>query len=82
MLNIPPPRIDRWYHDEESEQSFTVIDLDSDEGIIEICYSDGEIADLSLDDWTEISPVEIDQPEDWPWPTDELGTGDPDYDES
>ncbi len=82
LNNSLPPRIDQWYQDEASDLSFTVIDLDSVEGIIEIRYFDGEIGVLSMDDWEEMPIAEIEQPDEWPWPADEFELGDPDYDEN
>lgn len=35
-----------------------------------------------MEDWEEMPIAEIEQPEEWPWPIDELEQGDPDYDES
>ena len=81
MYEKIPPRIDQWYLDEGNDLAFTVIDFDSVEGIIEIQYVDGEIAELNLEDWEELSLEEI-EPDDFPWPTDELTPADPDYDEA
>ena len=82
LYDTIPPRIEQWYLDEVTDLSFTVIDLDAEDGIIEIQFSDGEADELSMEDWEEMSLREIEQPEDWPWPIDELEQGDPDYDES
>ena len=77
-----PLRIDQWYQDEGNDLSFTVIEFDSEEGIIEVRYLDGEIDEMSIEDWEELSLAEIEQPNDWPWPIDELEQNDPKYDES
>ena len=82
LYDTIPPRIEQWYLDEVTDLSFTVIDLDSEDGIIEIQFSDGEADELSMEDWEEMSLREIEQPEDWPWPIDELEQSDPNYEES
>ena len=77
-----PPRIDQWYLDEGSDLSFTVIEFDPEEGIIEVQYFNGEMVELNIEDWQELSLAEIEQPEEWPWPIDELEQNDPDCDDS
>ena len=75
------PRIDQWYLDPKSDRSFTVIDFDEEEGIIEIQYFDGEVDELDMEEWEEMSLEEVAQPEDWTCPMDEVERDDLGYDE-
>jgi hypothetical protein len=73
------PRNDHWYLELQDERSFTVIDFDEDEGLIEIQYFDGELAEMDLDEWEKMSLEEIDQPEDWTGPIDRVEPDDLDF---
>ena len=75
------PRIDQWYLDPKSDRSFTVIDFDEEEGVIEIQYFDGEVDELDFEEWEEMSLEEVAQPEDWTGPMDEVERDDLGYDE-
>ena len=75
------PRIDQWYWEPKSDRSFTVIDYDEDDGIIEIQYFDGEVNELDMEEWQELAPEEAEQPEDWSGPIDKLEQDDLGYDE-
>jgi hypothetical protein len=76
------PRTDQWYLDSRKDRSFTVIDFDAEEGIIEIQYFDGELDELDMEEWEEMSLEEIEQPEDWTGPIDEVERDDLGYDET
>ncbi len=76
------PRIDQWYPDPKSDRSFTVIDFDEEEGSIEIQYFDGELDQLDMEEWEEMSLEEVEQPEDWTGPMDEVERDDLGYDET
>jgi hypothetical protein len=73
------PRNDHWYLDLQSERSFTVIDFDEDEGIIEIQYFDGGLEEMDLDEWEKMPLEEIEQPEDWSGPIDRVEPDDLDF---
>jgi hypothetical protein len=75
------PRIDHWYLDPKRDRSFTVIDYDEDDGIIEIQYFDGELDEIDVEEWEEMSPEEVEQPEDWTGPIDKIEVDDLGYDE-
>ncbi|MFN2366662.1 MAG: DUF6763 family protein [Desulfurivibrionaceae bacterium] len=75
------PRIDQWYWEPTSDRTFTVIDYDEDDGVIEIQYFDGEVNELDMEEWQELAPEEVDQPEDWTGPIDKLEQDDLGYDE-
>jgi hypothetical protein len=75
------PRVDQWYVEAKNDRYFQVLDFDEDDGIIEIQYLDGEVDELDLEEWQELSLEEVEQPEDWTGPLDEIEKDDLGYDE-
>jgi len=75
------PRVDHWYMDPKTERSFTVIDYDEDDGVIEIQYFDGELDELDMEEWEDLAIEEVEQPEDWSGPMDEVERDDLGYDD-
>lgn len=55
----------RWYEEVEMGRVFQVISVDYEEGMIEIEDEEGEIEELTLEDWydMDIEPASMD--EDW-----------------
>lgn len=72
------PAVGNWYKTPEGP-SFEVVALDEDEGTIEIQYFDGEVDELSFDDWGSSEIVSIAPPEDWSGPFDDLERDDLGY---
>lgn len=66
------PVVNSWYRDKETERVFEVVALDEDDGTIEIQYFEGEIEELDIDNWYELSLNSIAAPEDWSGPYDDL----------
>ena len=75
------PKIGDWYLETDTEDEFQVIDVDPDEGLVEVQYYDGNIDEFSLSDWYAMAPQPIEAPEDWAGPMDSLTDDDVDYDE-
>jgi len=65
------PEIGAWYKNLEGE-SFEVIAVDEQEGIVEIQYFDGAVEELDLDTWYEMELIPREAPEDWSGPFDDL----------
>ncbi len=65
------PEVGGWYDDAEG-QSFEVIAIDDEEGIVEIQYFDGAVEELDKDSWYEMTLVAREAPEDWSGPFDDL----------
>lgn len=65
------PEIGAWYKTLEGE-SFEVIAIDDDEGIIEIQYFDGAVEELDTETWYEMDLMRREAPEDWSGPFDDL----------
>ena len=66
------PKIGDWYLETDTEDEFQVIDVDPDEGLVEVQYYDGNIDEFSLSDWYAMAPQPIEAPEDWAGPMDSL----------
>lgn len=64
------PTLGHWYHDLESEQEFGIVAIDDD--VIEIQYFDGQVEELEMETWEQMELEEIEQPEDWTGPFDDL----------
>lgn len=71
MATERAPEIGAWYRN-PTGQSFEVIAIDEDEGIVEIQYFDGAVEELDMDTWYELELVEREAPEDWSGPFDDL----------
>jgi len=59
------PVVGNWYQHTDNDQKFTVLDLDQEEGVVEIQYFDGDLDQIDLDDWYELVLEPIGAPEDW-----------------
>ena len=66
------PAVSSWYRDKETERVFEIVALDEDDGTIEIQYFEGEIEELDIDNWYDLSLDTIAAPEDWSGPYDDL----------
>lgn len=58
------PVVGNWYQ-HTGEQKFTVLDLDQEEGVVEIQYFDGDLDQIDLDEWYELALEPTGPPEDW-----------------
>lgn len=74
------PEVGQWYLDAESGDEFAVVDLDKDEGSVEIQYFDGTLSELSLEDWSGSAFSRAEAPEDWTGPVGAREEGDTGYD--
>ena len=59
------PRVGRWYQDIAVHRLFEIIAMDHYSATLSIQYEDGEIDELELDDWAQMTTVQADPPEDW-----------------
>jgi hypothetical protein len=59
------PEAGQWYEDLDQEETFRVMNLDPDEGLVRIQWLDGEIEDLDLDQWNELDLELAEEPEGW-----------------
>lgn len=76
------PVVERWYRHLDKGETFQVVALDADAGVIGIEYFDGDLDEVALEDWygLEIEPCE--PPEDWTGPVDDVERDDLGYSET
>ena len=55
------PAVNNWYRDLDSNKVFEIVALDEDDGTIEIQFFEGEIEEIDIDNWYEmtLNPIEI-----------------------
>lgn len=80
MNNELDPRIDQWYTHFDKGQSFCVIDVDEEHNTVDIQHFDGDIEELSLEEWRDLNIELSEEPENWAGALDideqdDLGTG-------
>lgn len=78
--NVPSPKIGEWYLDLESEEQFEVVNVDEEEGTVEVQFLNGEIAEFDRDEWSARELSLIDPPEDWNASLEPVEEGDAAYD--
>lgn len=59
------PIIGNWYQHLDKGQPFQVVALDEEGGLVELQHFDGDIEELSLDDWYESNLDIAEEPENW-----------------
>ena len=72
------PIVGAWYKQVDDDETFTVVALDEDEGIIEIQLVDGDIEEIELAAWGDMELEMVEDPGEWRGATDDE---DEDYDE-
>ena len=80
MPNELDPRIDQWCSHLDKGQRFYVIAIHEVQNTVEIQHCDGDIEELSLDEWRDIQIELSEEPENWTGALDiaeqdDLGTG-------
>jgi 5,10-methenyltetrahydromethanopterin hydrogenase len=80
MRNELDPRIEQWYAHLDKGQRFFVIDIDEEENTVEIQHFDGDIEELSMEEWRDLQIELSEEPENWAGALDiaekdDLGTG-------
>ncbi len=66
------PRVGDWYKNLEGGQMFEVVAFDEERGNVEIQYFEGEVEEIDLDSWAEMTLAVAEPPEDWSAPFDDL----------
>jgi len=80
MPNELDPRIDQWYAHLDKGQSFFIIAINEEQNTVEVQHFDGDIEELSLDEWRNLKIELSEEPENWTGALDiaeqdDLGTG-------
>ena len=76
MDNEIEPKVGTWYQNLINGQVFQVISLDEDAALVELQHSDGDIEEISLDEWHGMDLEATDAPDDWSGPIDDLEADD------
>jgi hypothetical protein len=69
------PIIDNWYMHLDKGQRFQVVDIDEDAGTVELQHFDGDLEEVTMDEWYEMDIDVAEEPENWSGPLD-IGTKD------
>ena len=80
MINELDPRVDQWYSHRDKGQQFYVTAVNEEENAIEIQHFDGDLEEISLEEWRDMNIDLSVEPENWSGAldiaeTDDLGTG-------
>ncbi len=59
------PQKGQWYQDLDSDETFRVVSIDPDDGLVRIQWLDREVEDLDLDQWNELDLELAGEPEGW-----------------
>lgn len=59
------PKLGRWYRNVDEEELFKVVDIDEDDGVIEIKTVEGDVEELDLSEWVELDLETAEAPEDY-----------------
>lgn len=65
MPNELDPRINQWYAHLHKGQRFYVVDFDEEQNTVELQNFDGDIEELSLDEWRELHIELSEEPTNW-----------------
>ena len=79
MIGEIDPIEGNWYCRLDKEDDFIVVYVNEEVGTVDIQYLDGDIEELDIEEWNEIDLKEIEVPENWTGPFDELKPGDLGY---
>jgi hypothetical protein len=79
MIGELEPIEGNWYHHLDKSIDFMVLDVNLREGTVDIQYFDGDIEELEMEEWEEMDLEEIEPPEDWTGPLDDLESDDLGY---
>ena len=79
MIGELEPIEGNWYQLLDKERDFMVVDVNEREGTVDIQHFDGDIEELEMEEWEEMDLEEIEPPEDWTGPLDDLESDDLSY---
>jgi len=82
MSTDADPIAGSWYEHLQNGRTFEVVDVDDENGLVEIQYFDGDVDEIELDAWYELDLEPIEPPEDWSGPLDSIEPDDRGYSEA
>lgn len=74
--------IGNWYRHLDKGQLFSVVAFDEEAGVIELQHFDGDIEEIELPAWYEMTLELAEPPEDWTGPVDDVERDDLSYTET
>ena len=80
MPNELDPLIDQWYAHVDKGQRFFVTAINEEENTVDLQHFDGDVEEISLDEWRDLDIELSEEPESWTGALDiaeqdDLGTG-------
>jgi hypothetical protein len=76
------PIVGNWYRNLADQSRFEVVAMDEASQNVEIQYFEGEVEELDMDTWDELSLDFIEPPDDWSGPFDDLEPDELGYDDN
>jgi hypothetical protein len=73
MIGGLDPIEGNWYRHLDKTLAFMVVDVNEAVGTVDIQYLDGDIEELDIKEWNGMDLEEIEVPEEWSGPLDDLG---------
>ena len=64
-MNKSIPQVGSWYLESQQGITFEVVAVDEMAGTVETQLVDGAVTEFDLDNWYEMTLIEVDEPEDW-----------------
>jgi hypothetical protein len=73
------PVVGNWYQHLDKGQTFSVVALNEDEGLVEVQHFDGDLEEIDSETWYQLDLEPSEEPENWSGPIDvgeidDLGT--------
>lgn len=65
MSNELDPVIDQWYAHLDKGQRFYVVAINDDDSTVDIQHFDGDLEELSLEEWRDLDIEVSEEPENW-----------------
>lgn len=66
------PIVGNWYRHLDKGQVFCVVAIDEDAGVVELQHFDGDIEEVELAPWYQMTLEPAEAPEDWTGPADDI----------
>jgi hypothetical protein len=65
MPNELDPQVDQWYAHLDKGQRFYVTAINEDENTVDVQHFDGDVEEISLDEWRDLDIELSEEPENW-----------------
>lgn len=65
MANQLAPEVESWYLHLDKGQRFEVVAVDEENGLIELQHYDGDLEEVSMEEWAEMEIAPSEAPQNW-----------------